>query len=268
MKIKKTRRLKANDRERNRMHSLNGALDILRTVLPTYPEDAKLTKIETLRYAHNYIWALTQTLKTLEMQDKMQMQGGVPPMGFQECLQSFLASAPEKCPPGDFMNFGQTLGNMPGFPPMGGFNFESPQPSQTNYSMDTPSPSGSSLKSPATPMSSPEGLFQNHEDFVSAMNMHQNILNSNTSPVSHNTTSQHTSAQHHTSQHHNMNTPQQNDNRGVMYNGQNMMNLQTPPPQSHQQQHQYHNMQLSSIHDQRMYGHMATHLGQENFTVL
>ncbi|KAM5191772.1 neurogenin-2 [Mantella aurantiaca] len=62
-KIKKSRRLKANNRERNRMHHLNSALDSLREVLPTFPEDAKLTKIETLRFAHNYIWALSETLR-------------------------------------------------------------------------------------------------------------------------------------------------------------------------------------------------------------
>uniref|UniRef100_A0A8C8Z605 Neurogenin 3 n=1 Tax=Prolemur simus TaxID=1328070 RepID=A0A8C8Z605_PROSS len=62
-KQRRSRRKKANDRERNRMHNLNSALDALRGVLPTFPDDAKLTKIETLRFAHNYIWALTQTLR-------------------------------------------------------------------------------------------------------------------------------------------------------------------------------------------------------------
>uniref|UniRef100_A0A670IRX6 Neurogenin 2 n=1 Tax=Podarcis muralis TaxID=64176 RepID=A0A670IRX6_PODMU len=62
-RLKKSRRLKANNRERNRMHNLNSALDALREVLPTFPEDAKLTKIETLRFAHNYIWALSETLR-------------------------------------------------------------------------------------------------------------------------------------------------------------------------------------------------------------
>ncbi|XP_055026827.2 neurogenin-3 [Misgurnus anguillicaudatus] len=57
------RRMKANDRERDRMHKLNSALDTLRSVLPTFPDDAKLTKIETLRFAHNYIWALSETLR-------------------------------------------------------------------------------------------------------------------------------------------------------------------------------------------------------------
>ena len=57
------RRMKANDRERHRMHNLNSALNALRSILPALPEDAKLTKIETLRFAHNYIWALTETLR-------------------------------------------------------------------------------------------------------------------------------------------------------------------------------------------------------------
>lgn len=61
-RIKKNRRLKANDRERNRMHMLNEALEKLRLALPTFPEETKLTKIETLRFAHNYIFALEQVL--------------------------------------------------------------------------------------------------------------------------------------------------------------------------------------------------------------
>ncbi|CAN0062043.1 unnamed protein product [Lampetra fluviatilis] len=61
--VKQNRRMKANDRERNRMHNLNDALDALRGVLPTLPDDARLTKIETLRFAYNYIWVLTETLQ-------------------------------------------------------------------------------------------------------------------------------------------------------------------------------------------------------------
>ncbi|XP_066477497.1 neurogenin-3 [Tiliqua scincoides] len=75
-KAKRSRRMKANDRERNRMHHLNSALDALRGVLPTFPDDAKLTKIETLRFAHNYIWALTQTLR---LADQRLFQGACPP---------------------------------------------------------------------------------------------------------------------------------------------------------------------------------------------
>ncbi|XP_053735600.1 neurogenin-1 [Synchiropus splendidus] len=66
--VKKTRRLKANDRERNRMHNLNDALDALRRVLPAFPDETKLTKIETLRFAHNYIWALSETIRIADLQ--------------------------------------------------------------------------------------------------------------------------------------------------------------------------------------------------------
>lgn len=66
LKLKKNRRMKANDRERNRMHSLNNALERLRLVLPILPDDNKLTKIETLRFAKNYIWTLSETLRLLD----------------------------------------------------------------------------------------------------------------------------------------------------------------------------------------------------------
>ncbi|KAJ8015070.1 hypothetical protein DPEC_G00022310 [Dallia pectoralis] len=68
--VKKNRRVKANDRERNRMHSLNDALDTLRTVLPAFPDDTKLTKIETLRFAHNYIWALSETIRIADIEQR------------------------------------------------------------------------------------------------------------------------------------------------------------------------------------------------------
>ncbi|XP_074030261.1 uncharacterized protein [Leptinotarsa decemlineata] len=64
------RRSKANARERNRMHGLNDALDRLRSHMPihlTHTESnsapQKLSKIETLRLARNYIIAMTQTLQ-------------------------------------------------------------------------------------------------------------------------------------------------------------------------------------------------------------
>lgn len=64
VRIKKVRRMKANDRERNRMHTLNDALERLRVTLPSLPEETKLTKIEILRFAHNYIFALEQVLES------------------------------------------------------------------------------------------------------------------------------------------------------------------------------------------------------------
>ncbi|XP_060900989.1 neurogenic differentiation factor 6-B [Labrus mixtus] len=58
----KVRRHEANARERSRMHGLNDALESLRKVVPCYSKTQKLSKIETLRLAKNYIWALSETL--------------------------------------------------------------------------------------------------------------------------------------------------------------------------------------------------------------
>ncbi|XP_070566789.1 neurogenic differentiation factor 1-like [Ptychodera flava] len=60
----KQRRVKANARERNRMHGLNEALDTLREVVPCYSKTQKLSKIETLRLAKNYIAALSSILES------------------------------------------------------------------------------------------------------------------------------------------------------------------------------------------------------------
>ncbi|NXS61729.1 NDF4 factor, partial [Brachypteracias leptosomus] len=60
----RARRVKANARERTRMHGLNDALDNLRRVMPCYSKTQKLSKIETLRLARNYIWALSEVLET------------------------------------------------------------------------------------------------------------------------------------------------------------------------------------------------------------
>ncbi|KAM4571668.1 neurogenic differentiation factor 4 [Fundulus diaphanus] len=59
----RVRRIKANARERSRMHGLNNALDNLRRVMPCYSKTQKLSKIETLRLARNYIWALSEVLE-------------------------------------------------------------------------------------------------------------------------------------------------------------------------------------------------------------
>ncbi|XP_019639589.1 PREDICTED: neurogenic differentiation factor 1-like isoform X1 [Branchiostoma belcheri] len=67
----KMRRSKANARERNRMHGLNRALDRLREVLPCYSKNQKLSKIETLRLARNYLFALTDILRTGSVPDNV-----------------------------------------------------------------------------------------------------------------------------------------------------------------------------------------------------
>lgn len=59
----RARRIKANARERSRMHGLNDALENLRSIMPCQSKTQKLSKIETLRLARNYICALSEALE-------------------------------------------------------------------------------------------------------------------------------------------------------------------------------------------------------------
>ncbi len=56
------RRIESNERERQRMHSLNDAFGELRSVIPHVDIGRKLSKIETLTLAKNYIKALTNVV--------------------------------------------------------------------------------------------------------------------------------------------------------------------------------------------------------------
>ncbi|XP_054454752.1 class A basic helix-loop-helix protein 15 [Anoplopoma fimbria] len=58
-KERSVRRLESNERERQRMHKLNNAFQALREAIPHVNTDKKLSKIETLTLAKNYIKALT-----------------------------------------------------------------------------------------------------------------------------------------------------------------------------------------------------------------
>ncbi|KAM8939815.1 transcription factor ATOH1 [Pelodytes ibericus] len=62
--VQKQRRLAANARERRRMHGLNHAFDQLRNVIPSFNNDKKLSKYETLQMAQIYINALSDLLVT------------------------------------------------------------------------------------------------------------------------------------------------------------------------------------------------------------
>ncbi|XP_043916324.1 protein atonal homolog 1 [Protopterus annectens] len=61
--VQKQRRLAANARERRRMHGLNHAFDQLRNVIPSFNNDKKLSKYETLQMAQIYISALSDLLQ-------------------------------------------------------------------------------------------------------------------------------------------------------------------------------------------------------------
>ena len=58
----KNRRVRANARERSRMHGLNHALEALRRHVPNFSATQRLSKIETLRLAKNYIRTLSELL--------------------------------------------------------------------------------------------------------------------------------------------------------------------------------------------------------------
>ncbi|XP_020365853.2 transcription factor ATOH1 [Rhincodon typus] len=64
----KHRRLAANARERKRMHGLNHAFDELRSVIPAFDNDKKLSKYETLQMAQIYIAELTELLQNVSQQ--------------------------------------------------------------------------------------------------------------------------------------------------------------------------------------------------------
>ncbi|KAJ8004308.1 hypothetical protein DPEC_G00157780 [Dallia pectoralis] len=67
----KVRRTKANAQDRNRMHGLNDVLETSRKLVTCYSNTEKLSKIETLRLATNYICALSEILQWDESPDVM-----------------------------------------------------------------------------------------------------------------------------------------------------------------------------------------------------
>ena len=66
------RRVNANCRERERMKGLNEQLEVLREVIPHFSLAQKLSKIETLRLAKNYIEALTLMINGEQTLDNFQ----------------------------------------------------------------------------------------------------------------------------------------------------------------------------------------------------
>ncbi|XP_039264934.2 uncharacterized protein LOC120340678 [Styela clava] len=64
------KRLESNERERMRMHQLNDAFQGLRDICPHVKNGRKLSKIETLTLARNYIISLTEMLVSVEENSK------------------------------------------------------------------------------------------------------------------------------------------------------------------------------------------------------
>lgn len=72
---KTLRRLESNERERMRMHSLNDAFQSLREVIPHVTKERRLSKIETLTLAKNYIVALTDVICAMRSEEGQQTSG-------------------------------------------------------------------------------------------------------------------------------------------------------------------------------------------------
>lgn len=67
-----SRRFRANDRERRRMNSLNGALQSLRGCVPLYHGKKRMTKLQILQFACTYINDLSEILcSPTDMDDEM-----------------------------------------------------------------------------------------------------------------------------------------------------------------------------------------------------
>lgn len=97
-KERSIRRLESNERERQRMHKLNNAFQALREAIPHVKTDKKLSKIETLTLAKNYIKALTTIV--LDMSGACLPAGGVPSEGgaakLLQCYQQHLEDEGEE----------------------------------------------------------------------------------------------------------------------------------------------------------------------------
>ena len=62
-RINRRQRLAANQRERRRMVSMNSAFEALRQTIPTLPYEKKLSRIQTLRLAMDYINVMSDILQ-------------------------------------------------------------------------------------------------------------------------------------------------------------------------------------------------------------
>ena len=72
------RRLESNERERMRMHTLNDAFQNLRNIIPHVRAERKLSKIETLTLAKNYILALSDMVVGLKQDlDRLSTEHGI-----------------------------------------------------------------------------------------------------------------------------------------------------------------------------------------------
>jgi len=85
------RRIRANNRERRRIQAINDAMEALRKVIPSTGNKRKLTKLELLRLAQNYIRDLSEMLCS----DNSTPQGEVVNVSFSHA--DYASFFPEAC---------------------------------------------------------------------------------------------------------------------------------------------------------------------------
>lgn len=88
----KVKRIAANSRERKRMHTVNSAFDQLRELVPTYPSNRKLSKIDTLRLACTYIQDLVSILHSPQSQANIQGEDVVYHQPFPDSFNGYPVS--------------------------------------------------------------------------------------------------------------------------------------------------------------------------------
>lgn len=91
------RRLRANDRERRRIQSINGAMEALRRVIPNTQNDRKVTKLQLLKLAQNYIRHLSEILTTnnnMSTMEQMETSYRVTSSGVPRDLGSYSYTSP------------------------------------------------------------------------------------------------------------------------------------------------------------------------------
>ena len=79
----------ANIRERRRMFNLNESFDRLRTQIPTFPYEKRLSRIETLRLAISYISFMDELLSKTDSELRSFTQSNDCPVDYHHPSQSY-----------------------------------------------------------------------------------------------------------------------------------------------------------------------------------
>merc|ERR1712038_1899705 len=84
-----SQRKAANIRERRRMMNLNDSFDRLRTQIPTFPYEKRLSRIETLRLAISYISFMDELLSKTDSELRSFTQSNDCPVDYHHPSQSY-----------------------------------------------------------------------------------------------------------------------------------------------------------------------------------